>query len=109
MKPRGRGFTVFAWALGLWFAAGPASALSVSDCRRDTQELLRDIERNRENSQRQYREALAEAATGQEQDLLKQQMEMIWDEEEQMRGIAEHMLRDCLRHVKSQRDNNTER
>jgi|GEM_PF-4166349 len=79
-----------------------ALALSERECRQDLQQLLKEIERNRQHSHAQYLQAINEALTDQERQALKEQMEEIWHEEEQQLGIADQMLRDCLGHVQRQ-------
>ena len=77
----------------------PARALTESECRRDSQELLEEISRNRRHSNEQFRQAMAEANTEQERATLREQKEQIWHQEEIQLGVADQALRDCLRHV----------
>ena len=77
----------------------PARALTESECRQDSQDLLEEISHNRQRSNEQYREAMAEANSEQERATLKEQMEQTWHQEEIQLGVADQALRDCLRHV----------
>jgi len=78
----------------------PAWALSERECRRDSQELLTEISRNRQRSVDLYLQAQSEAATERERALLKEQMEEVWQEEEIQLAQADQALRDCLSYVK---------
>jgi len=83
----------------VFMLTAPARALTEGECRQDSQDLLEEISRNRRHSNEQYRQAMAEATTEQERATLKEQMEQTWHQEEIQLGLADHVLRDCLRHV----------
>ena len=91
--------------LALLFLAAPAQALSEAECRQDAQSLLQDIERNRQQSTRQYEQSLQAAESDQERAAIKEQMEQLWNEEELQRGMADQMLRDCLGYLQAQKQN----
>ncbi len=79
----------------------PARALTEAECRQDAENLLAEISRNRRNSVESYRLALAAAGGETERERLKEQMEQVWHEEELQLGLADQILRDCLRYLQS--------
>jgi hypothetical protein len=82
-----------------WGLSANAWSLTEQDCRDDSKALLEEIERNRNNSTEQSRQAMAANISEQERATLKEQMEESWHEEERHLATADLVLRDCLSHV----------
>lgn len=81
-------------------AAGSAArALEASDCDADRERFFAALAENRENSLRQIEAALAAAGSDDAREQLRFEREEVWHEEENGRGFADTVWRDCLRYV----------
>jgi len=83
----------------LWGLCANTWSLTEQDCRDDSKALLEEIERNRNNSTEQFRQAMTATISEQEHATLKERMEESWHEEERHLATADLVLRDCLSHV----------
>jgi hypothetical protein len=93
-------FVLLALAL-LALPAQPPFALDAGECRANHAALLAALATNREQRLAAMREALAADSGEAQRRRARHEGESAWDHEEQMRGVADQDLRDCLRHVES--------
>jgi len=77
-----------------------AAPLTRAACEADYQELLASIERNRMAAIDQINEHLVGVIDEKERARLIEMREKSWDEEEEQRGMAASIRRDCLAAVK---------
>ena len=88
------------FALVLLAVHAPASpALDASECRANHAAFLDALATNREQRLAAMRESLAQEPDEAQRRQIRYEGESAWDHEEQMRGLADEDLRDCLRHV----------
>lgn len=93
-----RAFIVLTLLLGL--AGGHAArALEAGDCDADRDRFVAALAENRASSLRQIEAALAAAGSDGAREQLRFEREEVWHDEENARGIADAVWRDCLRHV----------
>jgi hypothetical protein len=81
--------------------AQPPFALDAGECRANHAAFLAALATNREQRLAAMREALAADPDEAQRLRARHEGESAWDHEEQMRGLADRDLRDCLRHVES--------
>ena len=94
-----RTFTALLLLLSGLAAGGAARALEASDCDADRERFFVALAENRDNSVRQLEAALAAAGSDDAREQLRFALEEVWHEEENGRGFADAVWRDCLRYV----------
>lgn len=82
--------------LAAWLATARFGSVNHVRCEADYQELIADIEANRQSALAEINGQLAEAAGG-ARAALEAMREKVWDEEESQRGRAQAIRTDCLR------------
>jgi len=80
--------------------AGEAAKLTKEVCDQDYAELIAEIERNRQAGIDQLNTYLAETKDKKKRQELIEMREKSWDQEEEQRGMAKNIYRDCMAAVK---------
>jgi vacuolar-type H+-ATPase subunit H len=78
-----------------------AAALEEGTCVQHRDQFIESLDEERERSLAQVERSLAEISNATEQEHLRYQREQIWDYDEQMRGTADQIWRDCMQHVRN--------
>lgn len=79
---------------------GEAAKLTKEVCEKDYAELIAEIERNRQAGIDQINTYLAETRDKKKRQELIEMREKSWDQEEEQRGLARNIFRDCMAAVK---------
>lgn len=86
--------------LALWVFTSTSASITRAKCDADLNELLAEIETNRANAVSDIERQLANAPSERERDGLLAMREESWDHEEQQRGQANYIWRDCMQALK---------
>ena len=80
-------------------AGGVARALDAKECDANRDQLFTELAANRDDSVRRLDAAIDKAASADAREQLRYEREEQWHEEENGRGMADAIWRDCLRFV----------
>ncbi len=85
--------------LALWVMTASSDPMTRTLCDNDLDELLSEIETNRQAAIKHIAGQLAEPQSAQRRRGLLNLQEETWDQEERQRGQANYLWRDCLKAV----------
>jgi len=86
--------------LALWVFTASSESLTSAQCDADFNQLLNDIEKNRIMTIAEINRQLADEVNPTDPQGLELMREQAWDQEEQQRGQANYIWRDCKEAVK---------
>ncbi len=83
--------------LALWVVTSTSGSITRAQCDTDLEDLMREIEINRDKALQDIETQLQATNLPQEKQNLLAMREHTWDHEEQQRGQANHIWRDCMK------------
>lgn len=86
--------------LSLWVLTSTSGSITRAQCDADLEELMGEIETNRKTALIDITSQLAKSPSSHERQGLLSMREQTWDHEEQQRGQANYIWRDCMQAVK---------
>ena len=97
MFPASLRLPVIAAFIAVWCQLTPAYAgITPEQCDEDLQQLLGDIEANRNTTLKVIARQISETEILSERQALEAMREQVWDQEERQRGRAHYIWRDCM-------------
>lgn len=88
--------------LALWVFTASSGSITGAQCDADLEQFLSDLETNRIMTIEEINRQLADESSPTGSQALVSMREQAWDQEEQQRGQANHIWRDCKEAVKKQ-------
>ena len=87
-----------------FFVSLPVFAvIDEESCDRDRDQLIVSLDEQRVRMLEKIERVLDETSDQSEQEHLRYRRDQVWDYDEQMRGTAEQIWRDCMLHVEAMR------